>query len=372
MTARNTLFPKTLAALLAAAGVAAAIVPLYGQQAATSPAASAPAQSAPALGGRRGGRGGPLPPVDPAAAARLKQQGSVGVGVHDPSTIVECNGEYWTFYTGRGIGSWHSKDLVTWTAGPRVFANPLPWVTEAVPANRGLDFWAPDVFHLGDKYILYYSASTFGKNTSAIGVASNPTLDPNDPAYKWTDQGMVIQSGPGTDFNTIDPAIFQDDDKTLWMSFGSFWSGIRMIQLDPATLKRIKPDSPIYLLAHYSSIEASYIYKHDGKYYLFVNWGLCCRGVNSTYHMRVGRADKVTGPYLDKEGKDLKDGGGTQVLGTDGNFIGPGHAGIVTKDGKEYMSMHFYDETRRGASTLAIRPVTWSADGWPVVGEASK
>jgi arabinan endo-1,5-alpha-L-arabinosidase len=363
---------KSVCGALVMAAIAAAMVPLYGQQAATSPNAQGTA-TLPSAGRRGGagpgGRGAPLPPVDAATDARLKQQGSVGVRVHDPSTIVECNGEYWTFYTGNGVGSWHSKDLVTWEAGPRVFSAAAPWVAEAVPGLRGANFWAPDVIKRGDKYWLYYAASTFGKNTSAIGLATNATLDPKDPKYKWEDQGMVIKSGQGTDFNAIDPALFEDTDKTLWMTFGSFWSGIRMIQLDPATGKRIDPNSPIYLLAHYDSIEASYLYKHDGKYYLFVNWGLCCRGVNSTYHMRVGRSDKVTGPYLDKEGKDLRNSGGTSVIGTDGNFIGPGHAGIITKDGKEFMSMHFYDEARRGASTLAIRPVTWSADGWPIVGE---
>ncbi len=355
---------KTLS-LLTLAGLTAAFVPLYAQQATTAPANQPGARAG---RGGRGGRGAPIP-VDPKADARLKTQGNVGARVHDPSTIIECDGEYWTFYTGQGVGSWHSKDLTNWVAGPRVFAAAPAWVPENVPGHRGADFWAPDVAKIGDRYVLFYAASSFGKNTSAIGVAFNPTLNPAAPNFKWTDQGMVIKSGQGTDYNAIDPAIFQDTDKSLWLAFGSFWSGIRMIQLDPATCKRIKPDSPVYLLAHYSSIEAAYLYKHDGHYYLFMNWGACCRGTNSTYNIRVGRADKVTGPYLDKTGTDLRNGGGTLVLGTDGDFIGPGHAGIITKGGQEFMSMHFYDGARGGASELAIRPVSWSPDGWPIVGE---
>lgn len=303
------------------------------------------------------------------AAQILKQYGSRRVRVHDPSTIVKCKDEYWLFYTGRGVRSYYSKDLVDWERGPVVFTNAPSWVHEAVPANfSGRDFWAPDVIHLGDRYLLYYSASSFGKNTSAIGLATNPTLDPNDPNYHWTDQGIVVQSGTNDDFNTIDPAVCHAPDGKLWLAFGSFWSGIKLIELDPATGKRIAPDSPIYPLAHYDSIEAAYLYPHNGEFYLFVNWGMCCRGVRSTYNIRVGRSEKITGPYRDKNGVDLLLGGGTLVLESHGPFIGPGHAGIITVSNTNWFSCHFYDGTRRGASTLAILPLRWSPDGWPEVG----
>jgi arabinan endo-1,5-alpha-L-arabinosidase len=313
----------------------------------------------------------PLPPFSAYEAARQAELGSRGVRAHDPSTIVKCKDEYWIFYTGRDVRSYRSKDLVQWEAGPVVFSNAPPWVAEAVPVNRGgRDFWAPDVIYVGDRYLLYYSASSFGKNTSAIGLATNPTLDPDDPSYRWTDQGMVIQSSPRDDFNTIDPALFQDADGSLWMPFGSFWGGIKMIRLDPKTGKRIAPDSPVHALAHYDSIEAPFLYRHDNNYFLFVNWGFCCRGTNSTYEIRVGRSDKVTGPYRDREGKDLLAGGGTPVLGTEDVFIGPGHAGILNENGKYWFGFHFYNAAQRGSSTYAIRPLRWSADGWPDVEKA--
>lgn len=300
--------------------------------------------------------------------AWLERLGSRGIRVHDPSTIVRCKDEYWCFYTGWGIASWHSKDLVHWERGPQVFTNPPPWVTKAVPLDRGgMSFWAPDIIHLSNRYLLYFSASSWGKNTSAIGLATNPTLDPNDPNYHWTDDGIVIQSNPEKDFNTIDPAVIQDADGKLWLSFGSFWSGIRMIQLNPETGKRIAPDSPVYSLAHSEKIEASYVYHHDGFYYLFVNWGQCCRGTNSTYNIRVGRSEQITGPYLDRNNHDLLRGGGSLILDRHGPFIGPGHAGIFSNDGAEWLSCHFYDGTRRGMPTLAILPLKWTADGWPEV-----
>jgi arabinan endo-1,5-alpha-L-arabinosidase len=308
--------------------------------------------------------------VDPAAAEKLAKFGKRGVRVHDPSTIVRDKDEYWLFFTGRGIPSYRSKDLLTWTNGPRVFTNSVPWVQEAVPNNRGgLDFWAPDAIKVNGRFLVYFSASTFGKNTSAIGLASNKTLDPDSPDYLWKDEGIVVQSASTNNFNTIDPSVTLDQAGGLWLCFGSFWSGIKLIELDSSTGKRIRADSPMYSLARNESIEAPFIYFHDGFYYLFVNWGRCCRGANSTYNMRIGRAQKITGPYLDKDGKDMADGGGSLLLESDGPFIGPGHAGILKEGERYWMSMHYYDATQHGMSTLAIRPLIWGNDGWPVVKE---
>jgi arabinan endo-1,5-alpha-L-arabinosidase len=292
--------------------------------------------------------------------------GSRGVRVHDPSTIIKCDGDYWVFYTGRGVPSYQSKDLMTWEPGPQVLTNVPAWAAAAVPEHRGNGFWAPDITHLGERYLLYYSISTFGKKISAIGLATTPTLDPGNPAFKWTDEGEVIRSTITNDFNTIDPAVVQDGGK-LWLSFGSFWSGIKLIQLDPKIGKRIAADSPIYSLAHSESIEASYIYKHENFYYLFVNWGICCKGTNSTYNIRVGRSKEITGPYLDRGGLNLLNGGGSLFLESQKQFIGPGHAGIYSEGGTNWFSCHFYDGSRGGRSTLAILPLRWSTDGWPEI-----
>jgi arabinan endo-1,5-alpha-L-arabinosidase len=300
-------------------------------------------------------------------SAQMAGFGSRGVHVHDPSTIVKCGNEFWVFYTGRGVPSYYSKDLVKWESGPRVFTNAPAWTDQAVPGHRGSYFWAPDIIHLGDRYLLYYAVSTFGQKVSAIGLAANPTLDPNDSNFQWTDCGLIIQSTETNNFNTIDPAVSEDADGRLWLAFGSFWSGIKLVELDARTGKRVAPDSPVYSLAHNDSIEASYIYRHDGFYYLFVNWGLCCRGTNSTYEIRVGRSRIITGPYYDAEGVDLMADGGTAFLKTKGDFIGPGHAGIISENGTNWFSCHFYDGTRLGLSTLAILPLQWRTNGWPEI-----
>jgi len=180
----------------------------------------------------------------------------------------------------------------------------------------------------------------------------------------------VIESGATNDFNAIDPQYFADHDGRLWLSFGSFWSGLKLIELDPNTGKRLAVDSPIYPLASYRAIEAPFIHRHEGRYYLFMNWDTCCRGLSSTYNIRVGRSDSVFGPYVDRAGKQLMDGGGTLLIGTSGPFIGPGHAGIVRSNGAELLSCHFYDgTTSRGTARLALVPLRWS-EGWPEVAVA--
>jgi beta-xylosidase len=286
--------------------------------------------------------------------------------IHDPSTILEHEGRYWCFSTGMGVQSLVSDDLTMWQMGPPLFEKPPSWVSDVVPGQRG-HFWAPDVIRLDGRYLLYYSVSVFGKRTSAIALASSPSLDPQSPEYKWTDHGIVVQTNESSDHNAIDPSVFLASDGRLWLTYGSFWSGIKLVELNPQTGLRIVPDSPLYALAHKSEIEAPALYFHDGFYYLFVNWGHCCRGVRSTYNIRVGRSKSITGPYLDREDVDMLNGGGTLVLESQGAAIGPGHAGFLERSGELLMSYHYYDADKRGVPQIGINRVTWDADGWPVV-----
>jgi arabinan endo-1,5-alpha-L-arabinosidase len=298
----------------------------------------------------------------------LEATASRGVIARDPSTIVREGDTFWVFYSGRGVPSLHSKDLVTWERGPDVFKEAPEWIAKEVPRNKG-EYWAPDLMKVGGRYLLYYSISSMGAMHSAIGLATNPTLDPKDPAFRWTDHGVVVQSQDGGDFNTIDPAVFQDDDGKLWLSFGSQWSGLKLVELDPATGKRLKPDEPMHPIAAGKSIEAAWIYKRKGFYYLFENRGDCCAGNKSTYHIKVGRSENIKGPYQAKDGSLMIDGGGTMVLDVKtGPLTGPGHAGIIEKDGKSWFSCHFEADDRMGGkATLGVMAIQWSDDGWPEV-----
>lgn len=294
------------------------------------------------------------------------------ISAHDPSTMIQCKDKYYIFSTGQGILSKSSKDQVFWSAGPAVFYTPPAWTTAAVPGFSGI-FWAPDILFFNNKYYLYYAVSTFGSQVSAIGLATNATLDPTDPTYHWTDQGIVIQSTNGSPYNTIDPSFTWDNTGKLWMAFGSYWSGIYLVQLDPVTGLRISSNSPTYQLAYHGSIEASCIYRRGGYYYLFVNWGSCCSGVNSTYNIRLGRSTNITGPYLDRSGSNMVSGGGTLFMQGSGKYAGPGHVGILSDGPNQWFTYHYYDGNdwapeygAYGHADFDFVPLSWTADDWPV------
>jgi arabinan endo-1,5-alpha-L-arabinosidase len=286
--------------------------------------------------------------------------------IHDPSTIVRDGTNYFVFGTGPGIRTKTSPDLIHWSNGDPVFRAPPKWTKQFVPTFKGF-FWAPDIVRVQGKFFLYYAASTWQKQISVIGLATNPKLDTRATNCLWTDGGPVITSTNGSIFNAIDPSVFLDADGKLWLAFGSYWNGVFLTELDPQTGRRSGTNSPLYQIAWNHSIEAACLTRHEHFYYLFVNWGECCKGTNSTYEVRVGRAEKITGPYCDRAGSDLATGGGSPFLQSRGRFIGPGHIGIVADDmtnAPTRFSYHYYDAATQGRSRLARGTIDWS-DGWP-------
>ena len=301
------------------------------------------------------------PGLLPRAVAQLPVLGFTSA--HDPSTMIKDSGRYYVFRTGQGININWTSDLRNWNNGGSVFpGNPPSWTTNAVPGFTG-NFWAPDIVFLNGTYYLYYSCSTFGQQVSSIGLVTCTNITQGN----WTDQGEVIHSTTGDPYNCIDPSILVDTNGSMWMTFGSFWNGIYLVQLDPSTGKRISPGSTVYSLAWNNSIEASCLYQRGGYYYLFVNWGTCCSGVNSTYNIRIGRSTSVTGPYLDRNGVNLTLGGGSVFLESTGRFIGPGHAGIMNDNGTNWFTYHYYDGNNSGIAKLGLGRLQWSADDWPVL-----
>ncbi len=293
------------------------------------------------------------------------------LSAHDPGTIIKCKDKYYIFYTGQNISWKSSTDKIFWTEGGHVFAHPPNWTTNAVPGFTDT-IWAPDVTYMNGRYRLYYAISTFGSQVSGIGLATNPTLDPTDPTYLWTDQGPVITSTNGSPYNTIDPNATFDANGNPWLCFGSYWNGIYVVQLDPLTGLRISANSPTTRLAYNVSIEASCIFRRGGYYYLMADWGSCCSGVNSTYNIRMGRSTSITGPYLDRNGVDMVANGGSIFLQGTGKFTGPGHFAILPEGGNQWFSYHYYDAGAYapwygayGVADFDLEPLSWTADNWP-------
>jgi arabinan endo-1,5-alpha-L-arabinosidase len=290
------------------------------------------------------------------------------IGVHDPSMIWDGS-NYYLFATGGTLNYRKSTNLMQWTTAGRVLPAVPSWATAVIPGLTGL--WAPDISYFNGLFHVYWAGSTFGSNTSVIGLSTNVTLDSTKAGFAWVDQGMVTQSKSSDNFNAIDPNVSFDQNGAPWLAFGSFWSGIKLHKLDPATGMFATDDPTLYSIAgrNGGAIEAASIISHNGFYYLFVSFDACCKGVNSTYRTMAGRASAITGPYADSTGKAMTNSGGDQLIATDGRYIGPG-GGTAWKDGDNYLYVyHYYDGMANGASKLLIRPITFTADNWIVLGD---
>lgn len=295
------------------------------------------------------------------------------VSVHDP-VLIKQDSIYYIFSTGNGIKVQRSKDLLNWTTEQPVFKQPPTWALNSIPNFKG-HIWAPDISYHNKLYYLYYSVSTFGKNSSAIGVATNPTLNPLDKNFKWTDHGKLIASIPGLDhWNAIDPNLIIDTQGTPWLSFGSFWDGIKIVKLDKSLLKLADALPHIATLASRkkrgqsgdNAIEAPFIFKKKNYYYLFASIDYCCKGEKSTYKIIVGRSKKANGPYLDQQGQPLYQGGGTILLEGDQKWHGVGHNAVYHLNERDYLVFHGYDAYDGGKPKLRIETLSWNR-GWPEI-----
>lgn len=301
---------------------------------------------------------------------------------HDPS-IAQDGSTYYVFATGRAPDGGQlpircSSNLTDWKLCGHVFDEVPAWIREASPRTK--DLWAPDISFFNGQFHLYYAYSVFGLNTSGIALATNQTLDPKDPRYHWRDEGKVLESVETDAFNAIDPDIVLDQHGQPWLSFGSFWSGIKMRRIEAATGKTDDRDGALYSLAgratpknadppkpgrpaNWQAIEAPFIVRHGGYYYLFVSFDLCCRGVHSTYRIMVGRSRKVTGPYVDDRGTPMLQGGGKELLTGNGRWVGPGGESVLQKPRGDLLVFHAYD-AETGKPALQISTLNWQ-HGWP-------
>jgi arabinan endo-1,5-alpha-L-arabinosidase len=308
-----------------------------------------------------------------AAPAQARQ-----VSIHDPVMAKEGD-TFYLYSTGPGITFYSSKDLKTWKARGRIFPGQPTWAKEVSPKFTG-HIWAPDIAQHDGKFYLYYAVSAFGKNTSAIGVTVNRTLNPDSSDYHWEDKGIVVRSVPNRDmWNAIDPNVAVGPDGTPWLAFGSFWGGLKLVKLAPDWISVAQPEEWHSIAKRERSVlvndadagpaelEAPFIFHKGEYYYLFLSWDKCCRGKDSTYKMMVGRSKVITGPYLDRAGHDLATGGGTLLLAGDANFAGVGHNSTYTFDGKDYLIFHAYENADHGLQKLKIAELSWDSEAWPVL-----
>jgi arabinan endo-1,5-alpha-L-arabinosidase len=292
------------------------------------------------------------------------QTGVLDDPVHDP-TLFADGGTFYVFSTGRldalDPGGIYARRSTCSLAGPweSLGSIPLPEWTRDYDVEH---LWAPHVVEIDGTFHLYYAASSFGTNRSAIGLATTTTPGDLD---SWVDQGPILTSQLGDDFNAIDPQVFSDG-QAWYLVYGSFWTGIKM---QPLADDMRTPGQPRMSLASNppdppNAIENAQVFRHGDHWYLAVSWGFCCRGVASTYEIAVGRSATPTGPFVDADGDPMTAGGGTILLDRRGNQIGPGALDVLEHEGRLYAVHHYYDSDTGGTIRMQIRELEWH-DGWP-------
>jgi arabinan endo-1,5-alpha-L-arabinosidase len=293
----------------------------------------------------------------PASAYPAPGRVTGDIGVHDPTVVKRADGSYLVAHTGNGISLKTSTDRTAFRNAGAAFPNGTPWADTYTGNSRNL--WAPDLSYRNGQHHLYYSASTFGSNRSAIFLATSPSGNPGT----WTNRGLVVESRTSDNFNAIDPDLVVDDQGRWWLSFGSFWSGIKMIALNPST--GLRSDSTLRSIAgrNGGAIEAPNVVKRGGYYYLFTSFDRCCQGAASTYRVMVGRSTSVTGPYYDRNGVALTSGGGTEILAGQGSVHGPGHQDVLADSDGDVLVYHYYADN--GTSLLGVNLLRLDSAGWP-------
>lgn len=294
------------------------------------------------------------------------------IAIHDPTIAVLDDG-FASFATGvegshdgGQIRTKTSLDGIDWQEAGAIPGKMPQWVIDEMgftPKN----IWAPSVIeHDGVSY-MYYSVSSFGKNDSVIGLMTNDDLKAADPTAGWVDHGLVLRSHQGDDFNAIDPFRIDSGDRA-WLAYGSYWQGIQLVEIEPDSGMPLEGAEATFIASRKGdAIEAPALLERDGKFYLFVSFDHCCRGIASDYRIMVGRADAIGGPYLDKSGKPMLEGGGTELLATTGDHIGPGGQEVFLRDGEPWLALHFYNRMEGGTPNLHLTPLLWSDDDWPKV-----
>jgi arabinan endo-1,5-alpha-L-arabinosidase len=342
-------FPRRV--LVSAAVVTLFVAPLTAASAAPTPSTTAGAASASDPEGTppRWSTGDTVV-HDPSIARTQTGWYSLSTGIEDPSGAQPGGALLRSSADGQ---HWQLRDTL-----------PVPpWVKEAVPGVRNI--WAPDVSWHDGLWYLYYAASTFGSNNSVIGLLTSPTLDPSSSQYHWTDRGLVTRSQTDDDVNAIDPNLAVDASGGAWLAYGSFWSGITMIQVVLPSGKPLEANPVRYPLVDRhvppNAVEAPFIIQHGSWYYLFASFDFCCQGVNSTYRTVVGRSRSITGPYVDRTGTSLLAGGGSPFLDARGSMRGPGGESVAGGT----LAFHYYDAADMGTPHLGLGQLVFR-DEWPV------
>lgn len=306
-------------------------------------------------------------------------------GAHDPAIYRDpVSGDYFAYCTHQNV--YRSSDMIDWKWIGGIIEE-TPEEVFAWTNSRGL--WAPDIIKVGDEYRMYCSCSSFGVQLSCIYLAVS---DKPEGPYKY--RGIVVKTNRNSSVNAIDANLVVDERSgEQYMAFGSFWGGIRLMKLDPetglaadgsecedgrSTEEAMGPCISCRPLWCDRAVEGAYIRynKETDYYYLFVSYG----SLSSDYNIRVGRSKSICGPYVDRNGGEMTDTDdpdnrtGTMIAAgyrfeNSRGWMGPGHNSVLVDEDGWFLVCHIrpYGVYKPVDSTMHIRRIVWSSDGWPMI-----
>ena len=290
---------------------------------------------------------------------------------HDPD-IIRYEDGYALATTDNHMLMQFSEDALNWKNGDQAMPKFSQWLYKYAP--NMIDIWAPDIHYIGGEYRMYYCGSEMGIRSSGMGFMSSKEIDPTKPGYGWTDQGEVIHTVKSDSYNAIDAAVLKDLDGKVWMAFGSWGTGIHILELDESTGK-VKSGAKMKNIANRggAGVEGASLIEHNGKYFLFTAWDNCCKKgadlENNSYKTTVGRSNRIDGGYVDRSGKALLDGGGTILLSRYGRYYGPAGGEAFEDVNRQRFVNHYYDKNDGGNSYIQVRDIVWTEDNWPELGQ---
>jgi len=290
---------------------------------------------------------------------------------HDPD-IIRYEDGYALATTDNHMLMQFSEDALNWENGEPAMPEFSKWLYKYAP--NMIDIWAPDIHYIGGEYRMYYCGSEMGIRSSGMGFMASKEIDPTKPGYGWTDMGEVIHTVKSDSYNAIDAAVLNDLDGKVWMAFGSWGTGIHILELDESTGK-VKDGAKMKNIANRggAGVEGASLIEHNGKYFLFTAWDNCCKKgadlENNSYKTTVGRSNRIDGGYVDRSGKALLDGGGTILLSRYGRYYGPAGGEAFEDINRQRFVNHYYDKNDGGNSYIQVRDIVWTEDNWPELGQ---
>jgi xylan 1,4-beta-xylosidase len=276
----------------------------------------------------------------------------IRTGMHPDPSVLRVGDDYYmvnsSFIFFPSIPISHSRDLIHWRTIGHAITNPEWACLDELEGGRG--YWAPDISYFEERY---YITATYRLNDTGTIYRRQVIVSSDKPEGPYSKPVYIEEDG-------IDPSIFNDDDGRRYMLLNR---GARILELDKEATRQISEAKLLYYGDQKRAPEGPHLLKKDGYYYLFLAEG----GTGPGHRITVARSKELYGnyepcPYNPIMGQN-DDGAAIQRCG---------HGKPVMTQNGEWFMIYLCGRMIEGKYSIlgretALDPITWTADGWPIV-----